>query len=314
MSDGPGPATAVLPSGEQYVLELGAQRAVVTEVGATLRAYAVGDREVLDGFPPDQMSSGGRGQLLLPWPNRVDGGRYTFDGATHQLPLNEPEKQNAIHGLTRWRSWRLVARAPARVALGLLLHPQPGYPFTLALEVVYTLSPEGLEVGTTARNLGARPLPFGAGQHPYFTVGLPRVDAALLHLPARTRLLVDSRSLPRGAAPVAGTEYDFNAARPVGPLALDTCFADLVPDDHGRVRVNLAHPGGAPRLTLTLDAAYQFVQVFTGDTLADPAARRRGLAIEPMTCAPDAFNNGKGLRILAPGERFTARWSLAVSG
>jgi aldose 1-epimerase len=285
----------------------------VTEVGATLRSYSVAGQEVLDTFPPDQMPSGGRGQVLLPWPNRIADGRYTFDGETHQLPLSEPALRNAIHGLTRWRNWTLVDQAPERVTLGLLLHPQPGYPFLLALEVAYVLSADGLEVRTTARNVGTRPLPFGAGQHPYFTVGLPRIDDARLHLPARTRLLTGDRSLPRGTASLAGTAFDFTAERAIGPLVLDTCFTDLVPDPDGRVRVRLSHPSGAPAVTVALDAAYQFVQLFSGETLTDPAARRRGLAIEPMTCAPDAFNSGAGLRILAPNETFIARWWLSVS-
>ncbi len=283
-------------------------------MGATLRSYSVAGQELLDTFPPDQMPSGGRGQVLLPWPNRIADGRYTFDGETHQLPLSEPAQRNAIHGLTRWRNWTPVEKAPERVTLGLLLHPQPGYPFLLALELAYVLSADGLEVRTTARNVGPRPLPFGAGQHPYFTVGLPRIDDARLHLPARTRLLTDGRSLPRGTAPVAGTDYDFAAERAIGPLALDTCFTDLLPDPDGKVRVRLRHPSGAPTVTVALDAAYQFVQLFSGETLADPAARRRGLAIEPMTCAPDAFNSGAGLRILAPDETFTSRWWLSASG
>jgi aldose 1-epimerase len=282
-------------------------------VGATLRSFAVAGQEFLDTFPPDQMSSGGRGQVLLPWPNRLDHGQYTFGGETHQVPLNEPDQHNAIHGLTRWRTWRLLERTPTRVALGLLLHPQPGYPFTVALEMAYTLSAAGLEARTTARNVGARPLPFGAGQHPYFTLGLPRLDATLLHLPARTYLVTDGRSIPRDRAPVAGTDFEFGVERPIGPLKLDCCFTDLVADDDGRVRVRLTHPSGAPRLTIAMDAAYQFVQVYTGDTLADPAARRRGVAIEPMSCAANAFNSGDGLRVLAPGEKWTGRWWVSVT-
>lgn len=304
---------SLLPSGEQYTLHLGDQGAVVTEVGATLRSYTVAGREVLDTFAADQMSTSGRGQALLPWPNRIDRGRYTFAGQTYQLPLTEPEAGNAIHGLTRWLNWVLVDQTPSRVALGLLLHPQVGYPFLLALEIAYTLTAAGLETRTTARNVGAAPLPFGAGQHPYFTLGVAPIDSLRLTLPAATYLPTNDRGIPTGRAPVAGTDLDFRAQRPIGPAALDTCFADLAADADGLVRVHLAHPSGAPRLTLTLDPAYAYVQVFTGDTIGDPAARRRGVAVEPMTCAPDAFNSGDGLRVLAPDETFTVHWQVSVA-
>jgi len=302
-----------LPMGEQFELRLGDQRAVVAEVGATLRSWEVAGREFLDTFAPDERSTGGRGQVLLPWPNRIDGGAYTFLGQRYQLPLTEPQRRNASHGLVRWLNWAPLERSAARLVLGLRLEPQPGYPFALALELDYALSPAGLAVRTTARNAGPTPLPFGAGQHPYFTVGTARVDDALLRLPARTYLTTDDRLIPTGRAPVVGTALDFQAERPIGGTRLDTCFTDLRADVDGRVRVALSHPVGAPRLTIALDAAYRFVQAYTGDSLPEEAGRRRGIAIEPMTCAPNAFNSGDGLRVLGPGETFTAVWTASVT-
>ena len=178
--------------------------------------------------------------------------------------------------------------------------------------MAYSLGPAGLEVRTTARNAGTTPLPLGVGQHPYFTVGTARVDDATLRLPARTALTTDDRLLPTGRVPVAGSALDFRAARPIGATRLDTCFTDLLADPDGRTRVRLAGPGGAPRLTLALDAAYRYLQAYTGDALADPAARRRGIALEPMTCPANAFNSGEGLHMLHPGESFTAAWGVGV--
>ena len=107
----------IAPSGEQFELSFGDQRAVVVEVGGGLRSYAVGGRDVLDGYGADAMSTSGRGQLLMPWPNRVEDGSYEFDGTRQQLPLTEPERGNAIHGLVRWASWSAAGREPDRVAL-----------------------------------------------------------------------------------------------------------------------------------------------------------------------------------------------------
>ena len=186
-------AAARYPTGHQFELRHEAQVAWITEVGATLRSYRVADREVLDSFAPDTLPTGSRGQLLAPWPNRLADGAYRFGGAAYQLPLNEPARRNAIHGLARGYRWRLLARRRGALTLGLVLPPQAGYPFLLALAQSYTLSASGLRARTIARNVGPTAAPFGAGQHPYFMVGTPLVDAALLRVPADSYLLADER-------------------------------------------------------------------------------------------------------------------------
>jgi aldose 1-epimerase len=114
------------PSGEQYELVFEHQRTTVVEVGGGLRTYSVGAREILDGYAEDEMCTSGRGQVLAPWPNRIEDGAYTFDGVDHQLALTEPTASNALHGLVRWASWSALERDEARVTMGYILHPQPG--------------------------------------------------------------------------------------------------------------------------------------------------------------------------------------------
>lgn len=300
----------VTPSGAQYTIEHGAQRAVVTEVGATLRSYAVAEQPFLDGFGEGEMISGGRGQVLAPWPNRLAGGSYEFAGVRHQLAISEAKTGNASHGLVRWANWQLVAQDAASVTLGLTLHPQSGYPFALALALTYRLADDGLTVSTSARNVGTSALPFGIGFHPYFTVGTALIDDATFTLPAATSLPVDGRMIPTGRASVADGPLDFRTPRPIGDTIIDTCFTDLTRDEQDRARIVLAAPGGKPALTLTLDRAFEFVQVYTGNNLPDPATQRRGLAIEPMTCPANAFNSGDGLIVLAPGDEFAAAWNI----
>lgn len=302
---------AIQPSGEQYVLTSGDQRAVVTEVGAGLRAYTVGDRDVIDGFAEDEMSTIGRGQVLLPWPNRIEDGQYEFAGRMRQAPINEPARNNALHGLTRWVNWTAADQAADRVLMSLLLHPQDGYPFTLRLEVEYRLSASGLSIRTTATNVGREAAPFGAGYHPYLTVGT-LIDEALLKLPALLRLEADERlMIPTGRlVPNRGTAYDFLEARPIGSLRMDTAFANLIPDSDGLTRVRLEAPGGGPRVTVWMEVVYQFLMVFTPDTIPDVARRRRSIAIEPMTCAPNAFRSGDGLIVLQPGASWSGTWGI----
>jgi aldose 1-epimerase len=301
--DRPRPVGVHVPStGSQFMLEHGNQRAVVTEVGATLRSWRVGEREQLDTFDIDEAGDGFRGKVLAPWPNRIRDSRYTFGGAAHQVPISEPERGNALHGLVLWANWHPLRHSSDALALGYMLHPQPGYPFTLELEVAYRLSDGGLEVTLRAANRGAAAAPFGAGFHPYLALAGTRVADAKLAVRAGTRVPVDERLLPSGPrVPVAGTEYDFRRLRPLGPLALDTCFGDLERDADGLARATLAAGPDGRALSVWMDERFRFIHVYTS---------RTGVAIEPMTCAPDAFNSGDGLLALAPGASFAGRWGL----
>ena len=301
------------PSGHQYVLTLGDQRAIVTEVGAGLRAYTVAGRDVIDGYREDEMCPIGRGQVLLPWPNRIEDGQYEFAGTAQQTPLTEPARHNALHGLTRWMNWTAVEHADDRVLMSLVLHPQDGFPFTLRLDVDYRLSAGGLSIRTTASNVGGQAAPFGAGHHPYLTVGTV-IDQALLKMPALMRLEANERLIPTGRLlPNRGTAYDFLELRPIGSVRMDTAFANLVPDSDGLIRVHLQAPGGDPRVTLWMEAVYRFLMVFTADAIPDAARRRRSIAIEPMTCAPNAFRSGDGLIVLQPGESWSGSWGILRS-
>ena len=298
----------VMPSGRQIELAWGHQRAVVTEVGGGLRSYTAGTRAVLDGFEAGEMCRGGRGQVLAPWPNRLAGGRYGFDGADHQLPLDEPQLGNAIHGLVRWANWDVLEQESDRVLMAHLQHPRPGYPFTLDLAVEYRLAAGGLTVRTTARNVGPWPLPFGLGFHPYLTVGTDIVDDAILCVPSEHTIDTDGPGLPTRTK-VVGRAVDFRRPRPIGDLRLDTCFGDLGGGDDGRTSVVLASPDGSVAVTLWMDRSFGYVMVFTGDTLA-PDRRRRGLAVEPMTCPPHALRSGVGIQVLAPGATTAGSWGI----
>jgi aldose 1-epimerase len=298
------------PSGQQFALTFDDQRAVVTEVGAGLRVYTVGDRDVIDGYPQDQMCSIGRGQLLLPWPNRIEDGRYEFAGTTYQTPLTEPARHNALHGLTRWVNWSAVEQDPDRVLMSLVLHPQEGYPFSLELHAEYRLSAAGLTVRTMATNVGSQAAPYGAGHHPYLTVGM-LIDQALMKIPALMRLEVNDRLIPTGRLlPVKGTAFDFLELRPIGSLSMDTAFATLVPDSDGLIRVQVQAPGGTLAVTLWMEPSYRFLMVFTPDAISEVSRRRRSLAVEPMTCAPNAFRSGDGLIVLQPGQSTSAAWGI----
>ncbi len=296
-------------TGAQYEIAYGQQRAVVVEVGGGLREYTVDKHAILDGYALSQVADGGRGQPLIPWPNRLADGRYTFNGQQHQLPIDEVSRHNASHGLTRWLNWSLLEYDETSVRLVHVIHPRPGYPFTLRLEIGYALDDSGLMVHTRGENLGAEPLPFGVGFHPYLTVGTPLVDAAELQIPARVRLDLDAeRRLPTGRIiQTSGTGFDFQKPRQIGSRQLDECFTDLVKGPDGRVRATLRSTDRA--VELWGDDHIKYLQVFTGDSLANDR-KRRGVAIEPMTCPPDAFRSGTDVIVLAPGSAIDLDWGI----
>ena len=296
-----------LPSGRQVAATFGPYTATVTEVGATLRSLSFRGRPLLLGFDATEMASAAKGQVLLPWPNRIEDGRYDFAGQTHQLALSEPARNNASHGLVRWLPWRVRLADPATVHADVVLHPQPGYPHTLAVTVSYALVDDGLRVRTRATNLGPAVAPYGHGMHPYLRAGEGPVDGWELTLPAGQVCNVDDRGLPAPPRPVDGG-YDFRTARRVGAARLDNPFTDLSRDDVGRASVLLRDPAGGADVELWMDRSYRWLQVFTGDTLAHGA--RSALAVEPMTCPPNAFRSGTDLVLLEPGGSHEAGWGL----
>jgi aldose 1-epimerase len=302
----------IAPSGEQFEIALGEQRATIVEVGAGLRVYEVAGRAVLDPYPLQAICDGAHGAPLIPWPNRLADGRYRFDGVDHAVAISEPERHNAIHGFMLWRPWTAVEREPNRILMGARLFPLTGYPFTLELRISYELNEAGLSVTTTATNIGGSACPYGVGQHPYLSPGEGLIDDCLLEMPAATRILTDEdRQLPCGRDAVQGTGYDFRQPRRLADQHLDDPFTDLARDAAGVATVTLRMPGGE-RVELWMDERYKFVELYSGDTLA-PERRRRGLAVEPMTCAPNAFQSGDGLVRLEPGATLTSRWGVRLT-
>jgi aldose 1-epimerase len=292
----------------QLEIACGEQRVGVVTLGGGLRSYEVGGVDVLDGFPSGERPTSGRGQVLAPWPNRIENGSYEFEGKRMQLPLTEPENGNAIHGLVRGATWNLVEQEQGRVILEYVLEPQPGYPFAVAFRLEYALSAAGLAVTTTALNFGIEPCPYGLGQHPYLTLGTPSVDTLRLEVAADTVLLSDERGLPTGSESVTGTAYDFRTGRLIDDTVLDNAYTELGRGEDGRARVRLDDPDSGSGVTLWVDESYGYLMVFTGDPLPDVA--RRSVAVEPMTCPPNAFRTGESLIHLSPGESTASSWGI----
>jgi aldose 1-epimerase len=274
--------------------------------GGGIRRLVVGGWDVIDGYEPGAVPHGRRGHVLLPWPNRLRDGRWEWEGEQHQLEVSSPERPVAIHGLVSWQPWTVLDRTDGVLSVGTIVEPRSGYPFRLAAAIDYALSADRLDVTLRVGNAGQVPAPFGAGMHPYLGVGATEdggLAEAELTLPARTLMVVGDDGLPTGET----RDFDGAVGR-IGDRSFDDPLTDLARDDDGWAHVDLRGPAGA--LRLSVDRAWPWLQAYSGDTL--PAGeRRRSLAVEPMTCPPDALAGKVDLVVLEPGRHWQGSWSLA---
>jgi len=307
---------AVARSGRQLRIAAAGYRAEIASIGATLRTLTIDGRDLVVPFGADAVRPGYRGATLAPWPNRIVDGRYRFEGAEHQLPLTEPERSHALHGLLAWVEFEDRLVLDDRVVLAAVILPQTGYPFRVEVEVEYRLDADGLHQTVTAHNVGADAAPWGTGPHPYLVAGPPagsgtqRVDDWTLTLPASEVLTVTpDRLSPVAVEPVTQhPEWDFRTPRPIADVFIDHAFTELDRTD-GAAEVRLTAVDGHG-VGMAWDERCPWVQVHTADTPATPETHRIGLAVEPMTCPPDAFNSGVDLVTLAPGATHAASWRI----
>ncbi|MGM7671662.1 aldose 1-epimerase family protein [Microbacterium sp. A93] len=294
-------------SGRQLRISAHGYEAAIASVGASLRVLQYDSRDLVVPFGADEVRPAYRGATLAPWPNRVVDGQYSFADAEYQLPLTEPARGHALHGLLAWTEFADRLVESDRVVLVAVIEPQFGYPFRVEVEVEFRLAADGLTQTVTARNLGADAAPWGTGPHPYLVGGDGRVDDWTLTLPASEVLTVTpDRLSPVAVEPVEQhPEWDFREARAIGDVFIDHAFTELSrADGVAEVRVVAADGHG---VALSWDESCPWVQVHTADT-PDPATHRIGLAVEPMTCPPDAFNSGVDLIVLEPGAEAAASW------
>jgi len=300
-------------SGVQHELRADGYTAVIASVGASLRTLTFEGRDLVVPFDADEIRPNYRGATLVPWPNRVVDGRYVLDDVEHRLALTEPSRGHALHGLGSWLHYDAVEVREDSVELSAVIEPQEGYPWRVGIRTIFVLGRDGLTQSVTATNLSSRPAPYGTGPHPYLVAGRGIVDDWTLHLPASTVTLTDGdRLLPGESVDVAvdAERFDFRTPRVIGDARIDHAFTALERDAAGRATVRLTAAAGTG-VMLSWGEECPWLQIHTADRPGEPADRV-GLAVEPMTCAPDAFNNGEGLITLAPGGRHTASWTISA--
>jgi aldose 1-epimerase len=307
-------------TGIQHALRAGDYEAVVSSVGATLRTLTFRGRDLVLPHGADEVAPGYHGVTLVPWPNRVVDGRYVFDGVERQLALTEPSRNHALHGFGTWLDYQTVDKSPSHVTLEAVIEARVAYPWRLVVRTTFSLNSEGLTQSVTATNDGAAPAPWGTSAHPYLVAGDGQVDAWTLELAADQVLHATAdRLIPTELRPVGADDpdrFDFRAARPIGDAAIDNAFTGVARDSDGLARVRLTDAAGTG-VAMVWDESCPWVQLYTSDQptgAADPA-HRVAVAVEPMTCAPDAFNAASysydtGLIVIEPGADSTASWRI----
>ncbi|WP_018682598.1 aldose 1-epimerase family protein [Actinokineospora enzanensis] len=291
---------------EETEIRAGGARAVVTALGATLRLFEVDGVPYLESFPAGEPAPMGSGAVLVPWPNRVAGAQWTHEGETLHLAVTEPARGNASHGLVRKEVWEVVEHAEAAVTLAVTIDGRPGWPFPFRATMTYALDSTGLTVTHGVQNLGDRPMPFGVGAHPYPRPGGLDVDDCVLTLAATTHLPLD----PKLMVPTGPATPMPRFSQLVRDVTLDDAFGGCEPGPDGLVRHTLRGPGGG--VDVWADPVFRWVQVYTPDSF--PGHDGGAVAVEPMTCPPDALNSDTDLLIAAPGTRWTGSWGITPLG
>ena len=300
--------------------------AAISPIGASLVRFSVGDRPIV--VPMNAFD----GAVLAPWPNRIDGGRFDFAGDSHQLPITEPERNTALHGLVADVEWSVVERTESTVSLEYALEPTEGYPFEFSLQVDFELAEAELRMRARALNTGSDPAPFGFGFHPWLSGGAGElVDEAQLVIPAAHWYETNERLIPTGVRPFDdGTAVpadhvsddsacmvckDFRALRLIGGTVLDDAFGQPRRGDDGWSRARLKGTD-LREVVVGMGPGFRTWQACTGDGLDEDLARR-AIAIEPMTCPPNAFAAGEAgvdFDVVAPGDELVVEWSIALTG
>ncbi|WP_439690452.1 aldose 1-epimerase family protein [Curtobacterium sp. SP.BCp] len=299
-------------SGSQLTITADGYTADIATVGASLRTLRQEGRDLVAPFDADEVRPVFRGAVLAPWPNRVVDGRYTFDGIEQELALTEPTRQHALHGLVGWTDFAVEAHEPDRAVLTTTVPAQQGYPHRVVVTVEYRVDAEGLHTAVTGRNTGPSRAPWGTGPHPYLVAGAGSVDDWTLTLPAAEVLEVTpDRLVPTALVPVHD-EFDLREPTLIGPRFIDHAFTGFVRDTEGTAVIDVVAADGHG-VRASFGAECGWVQVHTADHVVTEY-HRSGLAVEPMTCAPDAFNTGadRGLLVLEPGAAHTAAWTIAA--
>ncbi len=285
--------------------------AEISRVGAALRGFSLDENQLVEPGKFGSLSPFCEGVIMSPWPNRIDGGKWNYQGRTLELPVNLHEQQNANHGLLMDHQYEILEQTEVSVTLGALIHARLGYPFDVYTTVKYELVESGLKISHTAENLSEDDAPYALGGHPYFKIAGVDTEDLFLRSEAETVLIVDERQIPTGTMPTAHSRFDMRSGVRVGDNFYDHDFTDLPRDEAGLAHTYLTAADGRG-FDIWQDSEFKHVVIFTPDFYLSEvgADKRYACAIEPQTSGPNSFNSGIDLQWLKKGFKFVASWGI----
>jgi aldose 1-epimerase len=304
---------------------------IIPQWGANIRRLQWQDQQnnwidLLDGYCHENELTEQlyfKNSKLSPFANRVAQGRYTFDNISYQLPFDKQAAPHALHGFVWAMPFEVIAqyhsnadnwailqatykpfdfRANAQL-YDLMPQLHKGYPFAFTLNMAYKISKNGFSCHTQLHNIGSHNLPYVDGWHPYFKLQLPSIDACYLQLPPVKQLLCAPCLIPNGEIAAFEAYHDLQA---IGNTTFDTSFLIKPQSNKSRYETVLYNPQHKQKITLWQNEAYGYLQLYT-------PPHRQSIAIEPMSAAPDAFNNQMGLGIVPPKQTWQGKYGVFVS-
>ena len=290
-------------SGREIVVQAGDYEARIVTVGAGLAGLRYRGHELAVPHGVGECPPGYLGKVLMPWPNRIAGGSYSWEGTSYDLPVDEPTFGTSLHGFVAFQEWEIAEANASSVILRTLIAARYSYPWTLLASARYSLDAQrGLTVELSATNIGEGTAPYGVGFHPYLAIDDVQADELELTNPASIIYEANASMIPVAAHDVASFGLDFRSPALIGEERLDHAFAGL---PEGTWTVTLRDPTSGVGVSLSSDA--RWLQVYSADYIG-----RVGVAVEPMSCPPNAFNSGTDVVALGPGESYTL--SARISG
>lgn len=281
-------------------------KATVRTNGGGLSSLTFKGRNLVEPFNEFDTRPLFRGDLLAPWPNRIADGHYKFENISFNLEINETSRKNALHGLLLKLEWEVVKVTSDTVSLISNTQANNLYLSDLQFTVTYTLSLKGLEWQLVAHNKGTKNVPYGVSIHPYLIADpASQLDKWSLKLPASQSMNVDEEGLlPLGIEDVDQADFNFNKSRIIGSQFIDHAFK--INKNSSNQVIEVVAPSGKG-VAIKYGSEALWIQIHTADRDGGENSRE-ALAVEPMTCPPDAFNSGIDLIVLKPGESHCATW------
>lgn len=282
--------------------------AIAPSAGANVLDIQFGGQSILDGYAtPEELEAGkwGKSSVLFPFPNRLNGGKYQWLEKKYQFPINNAATGNAIHGFVREAVFEVeyifLARNCAHLRCSFdYLGDREYYPFPFSIELEFSIHDSGkFELQVEVLNLHHEPIPMGFGWHPYFCL-TESANRHALRLPPCEKVEINDKMIPTNGR---SRYLDFQKWSAVGETMLDNCFHNAKTRGYYKLMLEAAGRTLAVKSTVK---QFPFFQVFT-------PPHRESIALEPMSCNVDAFNNQQGLVSLAPDKKWSGKIEITLS-